>query len=450
MTTRTVFLKLASVAVLSLAAVSAAQAVTFDRAKFNVGTYYLQPYARTPQHLQDVKDCGIDFVVGLLPRERAALDGFEKYGIGSFTCGFTEFILGGPDWAGKVAERAPLKGYDDCLATYRKNRWEHPATTGISFMDECSAVDYPHIGKVTGRMLKLMPECFMYCCLLPYGMSGAPNEKSRLQSSYGAVSYRQYVEEYCEHMPLDYICWDNYLYNSLLLGDYYENFRIVADVCRQTGRALWYVGQATTSGKNWLSENAMRYQANTVMAFGGETILWACYTKGWWENHVVDELGRKTQQYDKLKKVNAEIHALSPYYMRYRNVNTHFVGFAGHADDLKNTEIAPKDEVNCGYFRGVRAEDGLQLIVGEMTPKVRDESRALFVLAADDPFDRGNRMRRVRFEIAEGFEARVIGNQGKVPLVQDGKGGYAFEISSCFGALVVARRTQASKKRGSM
>jgi hypothetical protein len=67
------------------------------------------------------------------------------------------------------------------------------------------------------------------------------------------------------------------------------------------------------------------------MAFGAESLTWACYTAGWWDNQVVDKQGNKTQQYDKLKKVNSEIHRFGPRYMLYTRRSTSFVGFEGKA-----------------------------------------------------------------------------------------------------------------------
>ena len=34
-----------------------------DRSRLNIGAYILQDYARTEQHIMDVADCGIDFIV---------------------------------------------------------------------------------------------------------------------------------------------------------------------------------------------------------------------------------------------------------------------------------------------------------------------------------------------------------------------------------------------------
>ncbi|MBQ7915173.1 MAG: hypothetical protein IJ315_00110, partial [Firmicutes bacterium] len=71
---------------------------------------------------------------------------------------------------------------------------------------------------------------------------------------------------------------------------------------------MWIVLQVNSKHKEeWISENNLRFQAYTAMAFGAENIIWACYTAGWWHNQVLDEKGEKTQQYEKLKKVNGEI-----------------------------------------------------------------------------------------------------------------------------------------------
>ena len=53
-----------------------------DRSRLNIGAYILQPYARSEAHIKDIADCGIDFIV-CMQDDRAALDLFEKYGVGA-------------------------------------------------------------------------------------------------------------------------------------------------------------------------------------------------------------------------------------------------------------------------------------------------------------------------------------------------------------------------------
>jgi hypothetical protein len=102
--------------------------------------------------------------------------------------------------------------------------------------------------------------------------------------------------------------------------------------------------QVNSNDQNvWLSADQLRFQAFTAMAYGATTLIWACYTAGWWYDHVLDKEGNPTEQYDKLKKVNAEIHTLSTEYMKYKHVRTRFEG------DLLIGEME-KDDTDKGFF----------------------------------------------------------------------------------------------------
>ena len=60
---------------------------------FHIGTYYLQKNARSERHIKDLRDCGIDLVLGM-DDDKNALELFQKYGIHA--------VLGGivPGWFG--------------------------------------------------------------------------------------------------------------------------------------------------------------------------------------------------------------------------------------------------------------------------------------------------------------------------------------------------------------
>ena len=117
-------------------------------------------------------------------------------------------------------------------------------------------------------------------------------------------------------MPLDYISYDFYVYTPnlkrrpSLYRQMYDNFNIVADACRRTGRSFWYIPQVNShNARNFepTTRNRLRFQAYTAMAFGAEAISWACWMPGWWTNNVLTATGEKTAQYDRLKTVNAEL-----------------------------------------------------------------------------------------------------------------------------------------------
>lgn len=403
-----------------------------DRSRLNIGVYHLRDYARTEQHVKDLRDCGVDFVI-CLPDDKPTLDLFEKYGVGA--------IVGGvvPGWWGGDGERAgtmeatnPLHLYDEAAAKFT----DHPAVWGIDIGDEPSALDFPHYGRVYDRVNLLFPKQFPYLNLYPNYASVAENSASQTVNQLGTPTYAEYIERYCQCVPADYLCYDFYLY-AVNVPKAYENLRTVADACLRTGRSMWIVLQVNSNrAAEWITENGLRFQAYTAMAFGAENITWACYTAGWWHNQVLDENGEKTEQYDKLKTVNTEIHTIAEEYMKYRRVSTHFVGFDG-TEWLNGVDQAAIPSLDTGVFMDVHAQGGEELVIGQMVSRTNDGSYALMIAAADDPYDRNPKTIRVVFRCNE-RKVTAIGGCGKIP-VEKTADGYAVEIQSNAGVLITAR-----------
>ena len=197
---------------------------------------------------------------------------------------------------------------------------------------------------------------------------------------------------------------------------------------------MWIVLQVNSKDPaKWISLNQLRFQAYTAMAFGAENIIWACYTAGWWDNQVVDENGEKTEQYDKLQAMNAELRAMGDAYMRFRRTSTHFLGFVG-SPDLAGVQQAPIDELNTGVFQQVR---GQNIVVGEMTSRTNDGATALMLAAADDPQDVAPKTNTVTFRAYE-RKISLVTPQGTTELTPDADGVYHIELCSNAGALVIA------------
>lgn len=186
-----------------------------------------------------------------------------------------------------------------------------------------------------------------------------------------------------------------------------------------------------------MSENNLRFQAYSAMAFGAETIMWACYTAGWWVNQVLDDEGNKTQQYDKLKKINKELHTIGEAYMQYRRVSTHFVGLRGHSD-MDGVQQQAIDSLNTGVFFDVHADNGAPLVIGQMVAKNHDGSHALMICAADDPHDLAPQTYQIVFRI-DGRAVTAIGGNGRLPVTRCPDGSCAVEVRSNAGVLLIAR-----------
>ena len=403
-----------------------------DRNRLNIGVYHLRPYARTEAHVKDVADCGIDFVV-CMDNDRPALDLFHKYGVGAIVSGIVPGWWGGDGTdAGKLAVTNPMEKYEAAAASFV----DHPAIWGIDVGDEPSALDFPYYGKVIDYVNRAFSNQFAYLNLYPNYASVSGNNAQETVNQLGTATYAEHIRRYCECVPSDYLCYDFYLY-SINVAKHYENLRVVADACRNTGRSMWIVLQVNSHlPEKRMSENNLRFQAYTSMAFGAENIIWACYTAGWWHNQVLDDQGNQTEQYGKLKRVNAQIRTIADEYMKYRRVSTHFVGYQGHPDMncVQQESIA---SLSTGVFFDVKSDNGAPILVGEMVSRTGDGSAALMICAADDPYEKEPKEYQVTFR-APNRCVRALGGEG-YKTVNDLGGVYAVTVRSNEGVLITAR-----------
>ena len=424
---------------------SDAKNLRFDRSKLPIGTYCMKPDFQDEAHVKDMADCGIDFLIARV--KPSALDAFAKYGVGVVQSKAVPSWWGGSNNNGKMAEMQPLEKYETALRNFQ----DHPAIVGLDIGDEPSALDFEHYGKVAACVAKAVPAKLVYINLFPNYAAAASLTRSEADSQLGTPDYRTYIEKYCRYFPLDYICFDSYIWGwnntpSVL----FENLRIVSDACAGSGKSPWAVLQVNShhpEGKpkrGPMTENMLRYQANVSLAFGAEVVTWACWTKGWWEDNVVDTNGLKTAQYDRLKTVNAELHRLGPWYMRFRRLYTDLVGFDDGPDGLRRVGQSAVPFSNGVAFRDVKATDGAPIAVGQMVARDGGNARAIYVVACDDPHDRGEKSHVVSFR-ADGWSVRALDGEGKVEVVQNADGTLAVPVKSSHGVLVVAKSLPRTK-----
>lgn len=414
----------------------------FDKNKFHLGAYILQPYARTEQHIRDIAECGLDIIICLdavenlkpLTYDTHVLDLLAKYNIGCVFSGNLPAWWGGDGGnAGKLGETHPISKYEEAARDFI----DHPAIFGINLGDEPSALDFPYYGKVVKFVSDHFPRQFPYLNLYPNYASVAKNSDAQTVNQLGTATYAEHIDEYCKNVPTDYICYDFYVYSLHNTFKMYDNYRIVADACRKTGRAFWYVPQVNSNVEDkTMSENQLRFQAFTAMAFGAVNLYWACYTGGWWHHNVLDTDGNKTEQYEKLKKVNAEIRVIADEFMKYRNVSTHLVGFEND-ETMKPYADPLLPALSTGVFMDVHAENGEQLVIGQMVEK-DGNGYALMIAAADDPYDEANKDITVTLRAGD-FDVRALDGKGGNPLETCEDGSYRITLRSCEGVLVTAK-----------
>ena len=401
-----------------------------DRSRMNIGTYHLAGYARTDSHIKDLAECGIDFVM-YMNNDSTVLDIFSKYGVGAIIVGTVPLWWGGfGDNAGTLKTTHPLSKYEEAAAKFK----DHPAIWGIAIGDEPSCLDFPYYNEVVRTVESGFPNQFAHLNLHPTYAPGPRVGNDPTKGALGAATYQEYIDAYCKWVPADYIAYDYYYQHGGVPLDL-ANMRIVADACLATGRSMWPTVQVNSNKvEEWMSLNQLRFQAYSAMAFGAENITWACYTWGWWYNQVLYGNGEKTQQYNKLKTVNAEIHALYPHYMKYRRVATTCVGFEG-TDMLEGSGMENVGLYSDETFRELSA--GCPLIVGKMVARDGKRGRALFICVSDDPYDKCSQIHTLSFKCSR--KVSVITNSGPMPVKRKSGGLYEIPVVSNQGILIEAK-----------
>lgn len=407
-----------------------------NMSKLNIGAYHLQEGACAEENVKDVRDCGVDFIIGTL--DAKTLDLFAKYGLGVFQENVTPWWWGGAQGErnGKMHEINTLDKYEQAAKGFK----DHPAIWAIDVGDEPSAMDFPHYGCIVRHTIESYPNQFPYLNLYPNYASAASLSRSQAQSQLGTATYREHLMEYCRHVPLDYICFDCYAWGwgntpPVLV----ENLREVANAAVGSRKDLWVVLQANThiEGKRHnrsMSEDTLRFQANVALAYGARVVTWACWAKGWWEENAVDTNGVKTATYGRMKTVNAELHRTGERYMKYRNMSTDLVCFPSKY--WKKVGQASVKMADDAAFFGVRAEDGAALAVGHMLALDGSGDHALYVAACDAPEGLTIASHRVVFKAPKAASVRAWNENGPVAVERADDGTYAVALASCRGVLI--------------
>ena len=387
----------------------------FDRNKLLIGTYCLAEYARSEAHVQALREAGIDFLCGVPASDRALMDKCEKYGIGVFANGVLPGWWGGHgEKAGGFKEAVPVEAY----RAAREKYMDHPAIWALDTGDEPSALEFPHYGRLFEEAKQLFPELMPYLNLYPnYGVLATCTEE-QVKRQLGTETYAEHIDRFIEHVNCDYVCYDYYMYSASAEGAY-ENLRVVSDRCRASGRDMWIVLQVNSSrAEEWISLNQLRHQAYTALSFGARSINWACWTAGWWHNLVLDKEGQPTRQYDRMCKVNRELHAMGERYMKYRNQATQRV-----KPDKKMTDR--------GLFEEVSVDGGRSAFVGFME---KDSGSGQAVMIADCESEKAYHVKVVLREGTKMISALL--NGVPVSAVRTGEREYLLRMEESSGLLI--------------
>jgi hypothetical protein len=189
----------------------------------------------------------------------------------------------------------------------------HPALAGYHLRDEPSVSDFPKLGEWMRRIQKLDGEHGAYINLFPTYASPA---------QLGAADYPAYLERFFADVPVPYLSYDHYSITSRGLREgYYENLEFGARYAREHRVPLWAFVLAVAHDPYPVPTPAhLRLQAFSNLAYGVQCIQYFTY---WtpestvWNFHQgpIEKDGKRTEVYDRVKQMNAEIQSLAPLFL---------------------------------------------------------------------------------------------------------------------------------------
>lgn len=405
------------------------QGPRIDRSKVNIGTYCFNVW--TEQSVQNLVDCGIDFISNASYNENL-LTLLDKYNVGAFVSGAIPGWYGGggePANAGTMSSALPVTAYDASMNSYV----DYDCIWAIDLGDEPSPQDIPHYGAIIEHIKDSFPNQLLYLNLLPRGASYETGPKDYAQHFYDVV----------EHCKFDYLCYDRYPYHEVQkdqdrykhLNRWLYNIHEVSRICNEKNVDLWIViaasnyQQSTNSEKynRFLREDEIRLQASLAMTYGARAISWACWNAGWFNYHIADNKGNPSEVYYHVQKVNEEIKALSPIYSRYDNIYNGYLS-ADPARLSQDSEHVPetfskfeiKNSTN-NLIEEVSTSDNAYIIAGYFE-KREGEGIALMFTNMSDYFCEDDMAYPIYFTVknpeakvmayynGEAFEPKSLGN----------------------------------------
>jgi hypothetical protein len=248
-------------------------------------------------------------------------------------CGFTENFSGQPNAdaivrALDVGRGTGIRQYvnlpeKDPEEVVRRIK-DHPALGGYFLRDEPSAADFPKLGKWVRRVQAVDTSHPCYINLFPTYASPA---------QLGTATYQEHVDRFIAQVPVPLLTFDHYpVTTGGLRADWYENLEIISRAARRTGKPFWAFVLAVAHGPYPIATvESMRLQAFSDLAYGAQGIQYFTY---WtpddktWDFHKapIDLQGRRTEVYERVRQVNAEIRSLARVFAGARVVRVGHTG----------------------------------------------------------------------------------------------------------------------------
>ena len=278
------------------------------------GNYGVPGSFITPERYREVKEMGLDFVIGHVERGPDSPDVHRALACAA-EAGL-RYIL---RWEDMIAYK------DESPETLKKalaGVIEHEACMGVLIFDEPNAKNFPDMGKVADLYRKVSDKYF-YVNLFPFDAG---------EELLGTKTYREHLELYDKYLKNDMVSMDIYPYRRKK-GGYYvsacflRNLEEIQNLCVEKKMEHWQFIQGSmaygiSKAPDYFD---MRQQIYVSLCYGATVLQYYCYCtpnlpaligkKRW--TSMLDYYGKRTLRYEAAKRLNAEVHAMGPEFMRF-------------------------------------------------------------------------------------------------------------------------------------
>lgn len=308
----------------------------------------------------------------------------------------------------------------------------HPALYGIVLRDEPGVYDFPRLARLT-RVCKEMetnaiPVINLY-----------PDYANRDQLN--GVTYEEYIDRFAREVDLPYLSYDYYPLSDdgvkhRVTDSYLTNFETVARACRKYRKDLWFFIQAM--GFNQImripTEEELRWQVYVAVSFGTKVLQLFCYATPddaggeVFLSALIDRNSQKTERYDLMKKIIAEMHGFDHAYLQYQHMGNMIFGSKAVSAKAEKLTLRSPDATNPITFTGNYAhlnhpleqwfgidavETDQPILTGCFEHRENSNAHAVTLVNLTDPKD--NQTANLTLSFSQSFHLKVY-IEGKVQI----------------------------------
>jgi hypothetical protein len=187
----------------------------------------------------------------------------------------------------------------------------HPALAGYFLRDEPDTTAFPTLARWAEQIRSADPDHVLYINLLP---NYATTDQLR------AATYAEYVDRFAKAVPAaTFLSFDFYpIVGTSVRPSWYENLEVLSAAARKADKPFWAFALSLRHfGYPAATIENLREEVYSNLAYGAQGIQYFTY----WQptsfecgDSPIDAKGKRTAVYDVVKRMNAEIRAISPVF----------------------------------------------------------------------------------------------------------------------------------------